>query len=308
MLLLAAFQILLHRYTGAADIVVGSPVANRRRKETADTIGFFLSTVALRTRLDPDPTAREMLRQVRQTVLDALENQDVSFDRVVEAVKPPRVPGRHPVFQVMFVYQQESEAAPEFNLGGVELRPAYVETGTSKFDLTLFAAESGDGMETILEYRTDIFDSETMRRMLGHYARILESHRARSGPAGVGARVRHRTRSGCCSSNAGRGNESRSMGGRAYSSRSRSAPNRRPRRWPSSSAGRTMTYGQLARESDSLARELLRLGARPSPAGGPLHGAHARGDRRDPGNPEGRGCVRADRPGLPREPAPLHRP
>ena len=102
-----AFQILLHRYTGAADIVVGSPVANRRRKETADLDRLLPQhrRAADEARRRSAPRARS-LRQVRQTVLEALENQDVSFDRVVEAVKPPRVPGRHPVFQVMFVYQQ----------------------------------------------------------------------------------------------------------------------------------------------------------------------------------------------------------
>ena len=116
-----------------------------------------------------------MLRLTREAVLEGLEHQDAPFDRVVEAVRPERVPGRHPVFQVMFVHQTEAEAARVLDLGGVELRHVQVETGTSKFDLTLFAAESGRGMETILEYRTDVFSRETIQRMLGHYGQLLES-------------------------------------------------------------------------------------------------------------------------------------
>jgi amino acid adenylation domain-containing protein len=175
MLLLAAFDILLFRYTGATDIVVGSPVANRRGKDTAGAIGFFLSTVALRTKLNGDSTARGILQSVRETVLEALEHQDVPFDRMVAAVKPPRVSGRLPIFQVMFVYQREHEARPRFDLGDVELQHTYVETRTAKFDLTLFTAETSDGLETILEYKTDLFAPDTAHRILRHYERLLES-------------------------------------------------------------------------------------------------------------------------------------
>ena len=175
MALLACFQILLHRYTGTLDIVIGSPIANRRRKETAGLIGFFLSTVALRTRLSGRSTARDVLRLTREAVLEGIEHQDAPFDRVVEAVRPERVPGRHPMFQVMFVHQTEAEAPRVLDFGGVELGHVQVETGTSRFDLTLFAAESGRGIETMIEYRTDVFSRETIQRMLGHYGQLLES-------------------------------------------------------------------------------------------------------------------------------------
>ncbi|MEO8257698.1 MAG: amino acid adenylation domain-containing protein [Acidobacteriota bacterium] len=174
-LLLSTFHILLYRYTGVDDVVVGSPVANRRRRETVDLIGFFLTTVVVRAMLRADLTARDAIRQVGGAVAGAIENQDLPFDRVVRAVAPPRVPGRHPLFQVMFVYQREAEAAPALNLGEVNLRHVYIETGTSKFDLTLFAAESGEGMETILEYRTDLFEPDTIQRLLRHYEQLLES-------------------------------------------------------------------------------------------------------------------------------------
>ena len=105
MLAFTGFQVLLHRYTGATDLVVGTPIANRRSRETARLIGLLLTTVAIRGRVDASVTGREILRQVRTAVLEALENQDAPFDRVVASVSPPRVPGRHPVFQVMLVYQ-----------------------------------------------------------------------------------------------------------------------------------------------------------------------------------------------------------
>ncbi|MEP7309042.1 MAG: amino acid adenylation domain-containing protein [Acidobacteriota bacterium] len=174
-LLLSGLHILLYRYTGVGDAVVGSPVANRRRRETVDLIGFFLTTVVVRAMLRADLTARDAIRQVGSAVAGAIENQDLPFDRVVRAVAPPRVPGRHPLFQVMFVYQREAEAAPALDLGDVNLTHLYIQTRTSKFDLTLFAAESGEGMETILEYRTDLFERDTIQRMLRHYEQLLES-------------------------------------------------------------------------------------------------------------------------------------
>jgi len=173
--LLLGYQALLHRYTDADDIVVASPIANRRSKDTAQLIGFFLSTVPMRFRLEGDPSVREAIQKHRDIVLGAIENQDPPFDRIVDAVRPPRVAGRHPLCQSMFVFQRQHEGAPEFDLGDVELRHIYNDTGTSKYDVTLFAAEMGEGMETVLEYRTDLFDPETMQRLLGHYEALLTS-------------------------------------------------------------------------------------------------------------------------------------
>lgn len=175
MVTLLAWQILLSRSSGTSDIVVASPVANRRRRETAALIGFFLSTVALRSRFDDDPSVDAALDRLRTASLEAIEHQDVPFNRVVEAVRPPRIAGRHPLCQVMFVYQREDEAAPSFSLGETEMRHIYVETETSKFDATLFAAESGDAMEVILEYRTDLFDQATSRHLLRRYEKILSA-------------------------------------------------------------------------------------------------------------------------------------
>ena len=174
MVTLLAFQILLWKYTGSTDIIVGSPIANRRRRETAPLIGFFLSTVALRMRFEEDPTVRQALLTTRATTLDAIKHQDLPFNRVVEAVRPPRVSGRHPLCQVMFVHQTRNEAVPSFAPCDAEATHTRIETATSKFDLTLFAAETGEEIEIILEYRTDLFDRETIRRMMGHYEQLLE--------------------------------------------------------------------------------------------------------------------------------------
>ena len=173
--LLLAYQVLLARYSGTHDIVVASPIANRRQRETNELIGFFLSTVPLRARIDEEMSFRDALREAKTAVLEAIEHQDVPFHRIVEAARPPRVAGRHPLCQVMFVHQRQNEGAPEFDLGTVQLRHCYVDTATSKYDMTLFAAESGEATETVLEYRTDLFDERTAARVLRHYERLLSS-------------------------------------------------------------------------------------------------------------------------------------
>ncbi len=175
MLLLTAFQILLHRYTGTDDIIIGTPVANRRRRADADTIGLFLAAVAIRSRLTGNATTRDLLAATRAEVLAALDHQDLPFDRVVEGVVPPHTPGRHPIFQVMFVHQTEAEAPRRLALGTAVAEHVLVETGTSRFDVTLFAADSDDGMELIVEYRTDLFERSSMQRLLRHYAALLEA-------------------------------------------------------------------------------------------------------------------------------------
>jgi len=173
--LLSAYQLLLERWSGASDLVVASPIANRRTKESAELIGFFLSTIPFRWRSSDDSSFREAIRITGDAAVRAIEHQDPPFDRIVEAVRPPRVAGRHPLCQTMFVYQREDEGAPSFDLGDVRLEHIYVDTGTSKYDLTLFAAEAGDGMETILEYRTDLFEPTTADLVLERYGALLEN-------------------------------------------------------------------------------------------------------------------------------------
>nr|QEO74619.1 AMP-dependent synthetase and ligase [uncultured bacterium] len=182
MLLLAAFDVLLSRYTSQEDIAVGTPIANRTRPETEPLIGFFANTLALRTDLSGDPTFRELVARVREVCLGAYAHQDVPFEKLVEELQPERDLSHSPLFQVMFALQ---EGAGETLLPrGLEMRPLAVESGVAKFDLTLALSETGEGMSCALEYNTDLFGAATAHRMIGHWRRLL-----RGIAADPGARV-----------------------------------------------------------------------------------------------------------------------
>jgi len=175
MVLLLAFNVLLRRYSNDKDILISSPVANRRKKETADLIGFFLNTIILRLELEEDKSILEALRTVKKTSLEALDNQDIPLDSVVEAIKPKRVPGRLPLVQTMFIFQREDEGTPQLHLADCDIKPTFIETHTSKFELSLFVAESGKGLETIVEYRSDLFKEGTIKEFLNRYATLVEN-------------------------------------------------------------------------------------------------------------------------------------
>jgi len=172
MILLAAFNILLHRYTAQDDIVVGTPIAGRNRKETEALIGFFINTLVLRTDLSGGPTFRELLARVRETSLQAYAHQDLPFEMLVEKLHPERSLNRTPLFQVMFVLQNTT--ATEVNLPQVSLRGVPVESTTAKFDLTLSMQQKGDGLRGCFEYSTDLYDATTIERMAGHFQSLLE--------------------------------------------------------------------------------------------------------------------------------------
>jgi len=171
MTLLAAFYVLLHRYSGQDDLVVGSPIANRTRGEIEGLIGFFVNTLALRADLGGNPTFRELVGRVREVALDAYAHQDVPFEQLVEALRPGRDPSRTPLFQAMFVL--ENAPMRPVALPGLRATPIDVHHGTAKFDLTMFVVEDGDGLALALEYNTDLFAEETAARLLGHYRRLL---------------------------------------------------------------------------------------------------------------------------------------
>ena len=173
MTLLAAYQALLHRYSGQEDIVVGSPIANRTHSETEGLIGFFVNTILMRTDLAGNPTFRQLLHRVREDALGAYANQDVPFEKLVEVLGPDRYLGRLPLFQVWFALQNVPRT--EFHFGGLELSSIDSHNGTAKFDLGLFAVERPDGLYFTAEYSTDLFESATIRRMLTHYQILLEA-------------------------------------------------------------------------------------------------------------------------------------
>ncbi|RYZ42944.1 MAG: non-ribosomal peptide synthetase, partial [Myxococcaceae bacterium] len=173
MVWLAAFQTLLHKYSGQDDVLVGSPIANRRHAETEGLIGFFVNTLVLRARFDEAHSFRELLAQVRATMLGAQEHQDVPFEKLVEALQPERDLGRTPFFQALFALQ--NAPLPELALPGVAIRPLEVASGTSRFDVELSLLRNPEGYEGALYYRTALFEPATAARMARHLERLVGS-------------------------------------------------------------------------------------------------------------------------------------
>jgi hypothetical protein len=177
MLLVAAFQTLLSRYTGQEDVVVGTPIANRNRSETEGLIGFFVNTLVLRTRLTGDPSFRRLLERVREVTLGAYEHQDLPFERLVEELQPERTLNQNPLVQVVFALQniptwvQPSADAPP--PADDAAPPAEMSTGTSKFELTVSLGELGPNLFGAFEYATDLFEPPTIARMIEHFKTLL---------------------------------------------------------------------------------------------------------------------------------------
>ncbi|MBV9110009.1 MAG: amino acid adenylation domain-containing protein, partial [Gemmatimonadetes bacterium] len=178
MVVLAAFQLLLSRWAGSDDVVVGSPIAGRGRREVEELIGFFVNTLVLRTDLSGDPGFREALRRVRETTLGAYEHQDLPFEKLVAELRPERSLSHSPLFQVLFILNDAERAAasappagamPGLRVGGVE-----ADSGTTRYDLTLDLSVQGDGIGGALEYSTDLFERETVERLLGQLRQLLD--------------------------------------------------------------------------------------------------------------------------------------
>ncbi len=186
--MLAAFQVVLARLTGQNDVIVGSPVVGRNRPELAGIIGYFVNALALRTRIDPSESFVSALDRVRATVIEALANQDLPFAVIADRVEPIRDPGRSPLFQVMFVYQKAQRLddqgftsfvlrgdGPKMVLAGLPLESIALETRSAQFDLTVQVAEDQGRLAVSVEYRTDLFDAESIDRFLDHYATFLNA-------------------------------------------------------------------------------------------------------------------------------------
>jgi amino acid adenylation domain-containing protein len=173
MLLLAAWQTLLSRYSGQTDIIVGTDVANRNRIQTESLIGFFVNQLVLRSDLSGNPSFRQLLQRVREVCLAAYEHQDVPFEKLVEELQPERSLSLSPLYQVMFVLQNAPQA--DLHLPGLELSALSAGNQTAKFDLVMTMVETGAGMSGMMEYSTDLFAAESVRRMAEHYEQLLES-------------------------------------------------------------------------------------------------------------------------------------
>ena len=186
MVVMAGFNVLLQKYSGQDDVVVGTLLGNRNRAETEPLVGFFVNSAPIRLRLGGDPAFRDVVRQARTAILDADANQDLPFDRMVDALAAERDPSRNPLFQVMYFHhtfvkslhqREESEFAEELNLRELiqETGVSLVDTHAAKFDLTFATLEHRDGtLANIAEYSSDLWDEETVARMMEHLRVLLD--------------------------------------------------------------------------------------------------------------------------------------
>ena len=171
MLLMAAFQVLLYRYSGQTDLLVGTPIANRTRIETEGLIGFFANTLVLRADLLGKPGFRELLQRVKEKTLNAYAHQDIPFEKLVEELHPERDMSRNPLFQVMFVLQNTPVSA--IDMPALRFSLVEASSDTAKFDLWLSMTEVGNELHGTIEYSTDLFNASTIERLLGHFQTLL---------------------------------------------------------------------------------------------------------------------------------------
>ncbi|MEM9087124.1 MAG: amino acid adenylation domain-containing protein [Cyanobacteria bacterium P01_F01_bin.53] len=182
MTLLAAFKALLYRYSGLSDLAIGTPIANRQRKELEGLIGLFVNTLVIRTQVQNNPRFSDFLTQVRSVTLEAYSHQDLPFEQLIDALDIQRSRSQSPLVQVMFALQNAPHEGTSLSgslagIDGKELswEPLGIDSGTAKFDLTLDIKESERGMIGQWEYRSDLFSAETIHRMAGHFRTILRA-------------------------------------------------------------------------------------------------------------------------------------
>jgi amino acid adenylation domain-containing protein len=172
MTMLAAFDVLLWRYSGQADFVVGTPIAGRNTSEVEGLIGYFANTLPLRVELGNNPKFNELMLQVRECALEAYAHQDVPFDRLVEELQPQRSLSHTPLFQVIFAFEN---TAPVRSFPGLKMKSLDVDRGTARCDLSLFATDKGEELNCLWEYSTDLFKAETIAQLIASYQHLLES-------------------------------------------------------------------------------------------------------------------------------------
>jgi amino acid adenylation domain-containing protein len=171
-LLLAALKTLLYRYTGQEDILIGTPIAGRNRREIENLIGLFVNTLVLRTDLSGNPDFNTLLIRVQETALDAYHYQDMPFEKLVEEINPARDMSHTPLYQVMF--QLDNAPLPAWHFSGLQLIPLQIDSGMSQVDLSMTCWEAGGLLKGTLEYSTDLFHPSTINRMILHYKILLD--------------------------------------------------------------------------------------------------------------------------------------
>lgn len=171
MVLLSAFKVMLYRYSGQSDIIVGSPIASRNRKDVEDVIGFFTNNIVLRTAFSDEIDFSGLLQQVKKVTLEAYKNQDVPFEKLVEELHIERDMSRNPLFQVLFSLQNSPLPRMEFSELSVSTKD--LDAGYARFDLALDIRDAGEGMLIDFEYNTELFNEDTIIRMAGHYKQLM---------------------------------------------------------------------------------------------------------------------------------------
>ena len=257
MTLLAGFQVLLSRYTGQEDVVVGSPVAGRNRTETEGLIGLFVNTLVLRTDLSGDPPFRELLRRVSEATLGAYARQDLPFEKLVEELQPTRSLSHPPFFQVLFALENTPRSeSTRFTPTQLDVDP-----GVARSDLSLFLRQGAGGLSYILEYSTDLFDADTMTRLTAHLRTLFEGiasdpDRRISELPLLSAAERHRV---LVSWNDTRTQNCGDPLPRLFESRAEQSPDRVAVEFQ----GGSLTYRELDQRANALAWRLHELGVGP---------------------------------------------
>jgi amino acid adenylation domain-containing protein len=259
MTVLAAFQALLHRYSGQDDIAVGTPVANRPRKEVEGLIGFFVNTLVLRGDLSGDPTFREFLRRLRDAALGAYDHQEVPFEKLVEELRPEREATLNPLFQVMFALDREAVDAlrrPDLTL---EVRET--DSGVARFDLLLYLEEGKRGLHGKLRYRTELFERATVDRLMGNFVSLLETIAEDPGRrlSEIGLLADDEARRVLVEFNA---TDADVPAGQTLPALLSQEAARQPGAVAVAGGRRTLTYGELEQWSDRIAGGLRALGVR----------------------------------------------
>lgn len=261
MVLLAAFNVLLQRYTDQSEILVGTPIAGRNHRDIEPLIGFFVNTLVIRTHLDDDPAFCDLLQQVRRTTTDALANQDIPFESLVDALLPERRANENPIFQTAFAL--ENTPPPPNNLGDLSMQIDEFDNGTAVFDLTLSMYENENGISGYFEYATALFDQTTIVTMCDAFQLLLEAFasdpEARiSAPSLISAADRELV--------FGSFNDTCAdyERGRTVVDLFQEACERQPNAVAIVDDGVSISYNELAQRSDNVMRHLLERGVRPN--------------------------------------------
>lgn len=261
MALLAAYAVLLQRYTGDDDIPIGSPIAGRSRAEFEPLVGFFVNTLVMRVDLEGDPTFRVLLRRVRERALEAYTWQDLPFEKLVEDLQPVRDLSRNPLFQVMFALQNAPTAGTD--AGAAVLRSVEIDSGYTNFDLALDVWRRGDGYAARIEYNVDLFDIATIDRMSRHWLTLLEGLAADPGRPVSSYAMEQPRYDGPVPVRADVGSEPVATPAETLGSLIRACALRQPQSPAIRMGESTLAYGELHRLANDLAVRLQALGVGP---------------------------------------------